>query len=73
MCESGGWGNGTGGKYVGDLGITTTNWADYDHWNSTMPYGDLSPINQAAVGAAIAAHYVYAGYVPDQNGACAGW
>lgn len=66
VCESGGWGRGTGGIYVGDLGITTTNW--YGNGGGS----DTSPAAQVAVAEALAARYVYPGFVPDASG-CAGW
>lgn len=60
-CESGGWGDGTGGKYVGDLGILASNWYAYGGTS------DTSPSAQIAVGMRITG-----GWVPDQNG-CASW
>ena len=67
MCESGGWGRGTGGKWVGDLGISVTN------WNAYSGGSDLSPANQARVAADIEAGGGAARFVPDQNGVCSGW
>lgn len=61
MCESGGWGRGTGGKWVGDLGILAANWYAYGGG------ADISPAAQVAV-----AQRIEGGYVPDQ-GYCAGW
>ena len=67
-CESGtpgvfgsGWGHGTGGAYVGDLGITQANWSAYGGGS------DTSPAAQIAVASRIQA------YPPDQDGVCRGW
>jgi hypothetical protein len=61
VCESGGWGRGTGGRYVGDLGILVTNWASYGGGS------DTSPAAQIAVASRIQS------YPPDQNGCTGGW
>ena len=61
ICESGGWGRGTGGKYIGDLGILATNWYAYGGGN------DTSPMAQIAVAARIQSS------PPDQNGCGGGW
>ena len=62
ICEEGGWGQHTfGGGYVGDLGITTSNW--YANGGGA----DLSPAAQVAV-----AQRISGGYVPDEYG-CSGW
>ena len=67
ICESGGWGRGTGGAYVGDLGITQANW-----WGNGGT-SDTSPAAQSLVGAAIMARYGAPGQVPDQGGCHGGW
>jgi hypothetical protein len=56
VCESGGWGMGTGGNYVGDMGITQANWQNYGGGS------DTSPAAQIAVASRIQS------YPPDQNG-----
>ena len=61
VCESGGWGRGTGGKYVGDLGILATNWYAYGGGNDTSPAG------QVAVAQRIQSN------PPDQGGCGGGW
>ena len=61
VCESGGWGRGTGGNYVGDLGITQANWTAYGGGS------DTSPAAQIAVASRIQS------YPPDQNGCSGGW
>ena len=61
ICESGGWGRGTGGNYVGDLGITVANWYAYGGGS------DTSPSAQIAVASRIQS------YPPDQSGCGSGW
>ncbi len=65
VCESGGWGRGTGGTYVGDLGLTTANWYQFGGG------GDTSPAAQIAVAERFIAYYGMG--IPDQNGTCAGY
>ena len=61
VCESGGWGRGTGGAYIGDLGIRQENW--YAHGGTS----DVSPEAQAIVAYRIQAS------PPDQYGCHGGW
>lgn len=66
VCEEGGWGTYGFPNYPNSLGINSVNW--YGNGGGS----DLSISAQIAVGQRIATRYVYAGYVPDQNG-CAAW
>lgn len=66
MCEEGGWIGYAGPAYPNSLGINSTNW--YANGGGS----DMSPWAQIAVGQRIAAQYVYAGWVPDQN-RCSTW
>ncbi len=61
ICESGGWGKGTGGAYIGDLGIRKENWYAYGGTS------DVSPEAQAIVAYRIQAS------PPDQYGCNGGW
>jgi hypothetical protein len=61
ICESSGWGHGTGGNYVGDLGISRQSWAAYGGGS------DTSPAAQITVASRIQS------YPPDQGGCGGGW
>ena len=66
VCEEGGWGTYGFPNYPNSLGINADNW--YKNGGGS----DLSIGAQIAVGERIAARYVHAGFIPDQNG-CAAW
>ena len=66
VCEESGWGNYGFPAYPNSLGINSASWYQFGGGS------DLSPAAQVAVAERFAAHYVYAGYVPDENG-CAAW
>jgi hypothetical protein len=65
-CEEGGWVGSSGVAYPDSLGINAANW--YENGGTS----DVSPDAQIIVAERIATRYVYAGYVPDQNG-CSSW
>jgi hypothetical protein len=67
VCEEGGWVGSSGPAYPDSLGINATNW--YGNGGGS----DVSEDAQILVDERVMARYVYAGYVPDQDGQCRGY